>query len=63
MSEKTKFWVLLALLGLSVALLLVLGFAPEYLIRVARSGGPRIELTPAAVAPPGGMAAATEPNR
>lgn len=39
-------------LALSVVLLIVLGFAPEYLIRVARNGAPRIETAPTMFAPP-----------
>jgi NADH-quinone oxidoreductase subunit N len=34
-------------LGISVVLLLLLGFAPEGLVRVARNARPRMEVTPA----------------
>src|SRR4051812_28061837 len=34
-------------LAVNVALMLILGFAPEYLVRLARNGRPRMEPTPA----------------
>jgi hypothetical protein len=43
-------------LGISVLLLLVLGFAPEGLVRVARNGRPRMEVTPATTNLPPGTA-------
>ncbi|HXT17809.1 MAG TPA: NADH-quinone oxidoreductase subunit N [Gemmatimonadaceae bacterium] len=64
-------------LGVSVALLLILGFAPEYLVRIARNGRPRYEVTPTTTSLPPSTAAidlpppmprhvadrAAEPNR